>query len=235
MDQEFARQTLIDRMRRHGESLEQAAASFARGMGVPVSQLSSAIESIRREGARNMLLDSPPGVFGHSLTAEARMSGWYTGPEDGDEIWPRLRAKLEAGSLRDVVEEVDKASTKVVAHLADPHIRNLKKRGLVVGYVQSGKTANYTAVMAKAADAGYRLFIVLSGLHNNLRRQTQVRLTTDLVDHDWAPLTSDVADFGNVLNGAALLSRGVMSIAVVKKNHRAFARCVTGCGISPSR
>ena len=41
--------------------------------------------------------------------------------------------------------------------------------------MQSGKTANYTAVMAKAADAGYGFFIVLSGLHNNLRRQTQVR------------------------------------------------------------
>ena len=146
------------------------------------------------------------------------MAGWYTGPEEGDEIWPRLRAKLESGSLSDVVDEIDKASTKVVAHLADPHIQSLKKRGLVVGYVQSGKTANYTAVMAKAADAGYRLFIVLSGLHNNLRRQTQVRLTSDLVDHDWAPLTSDVADFGNVLNGAAFLSKGVISIAVVKKN-----------------
>ena len=218
MDQTFIRQTLIDRMRRHGESLEQAASSFARGMGVPVSELAPTVESIRREGRRNMLLDSPPGVYDHSVTAEARMAGWYTGPEEGDEIWPRLRAKLESGSLGDVVDEVDKASTKVVAHLADPHIQSLKKRGLVVGYVQSGKTANYTAVMAKAADAGYRLFIVLSGLHNNLRRQTQVRLTSDLVDHDWAPLTSDVADFGNVINGAAFLSKGVMSIAVVKKN-----------------
>lgn len=218
MDQAFIRQTLIDRMRRHAESLEQAAASFAQGMSVPLSQLTPAIESIRREGRRNMLLDSPPGVYDSSLTAEARMSGWYTGPEEGDEIWPRLRAKLEGGGLRDVVGEIDQASTKVVANLADPHIQNLKKRGLVVGHVQSGKTANYTAVMAKAADAGYRLFIVLSGLHNNLRRQTQVRLTNDLVDHNWAPLTSDLADFGNVINGAAFLSRGVMSIAVVKKN-----------------
>lgn len=218
MDQSFIRQTLIDRMRRHGESLEQAASSFAQGMGVPISELTSAVDSIRREGRRNMLLDSPPGVYVPFVTAEARMAGWYTGPEEGDEIWPRLRAKLELGSLSDVVEEVDKASTKVVAHLADPHIQSLKKRGLVVGYVQSGKTANYTAVMAKAADAGYRLFIVLSGLHNNLRRQTQVRLGSDLVDHDWAPLTSDVADFGNVVNGAAFLSKGVISIAVVKKN-----------------
>jgi Z1 domain len=218
MDQTFIRQTLIDRMRRHGESLEQAASSFAQGMSVPMSELTPVIESIRREGRRNMLLDSPPGVYATSVTDEARMAGWYTGPEEGDEIWPRLRANLESGNLSAVVNEIDTASTKVVAHLADPHIHSLKKRGLVVGYVQSGKTANYTAVMAKAADAGYRLFIVLSGLHNNLRRQTQVRLTGDLVDHEWAPLTSDVADFGNVLNGAAFLSKGVMSIAVVKKN-----------------
>jgi hypothetical protein len=218
MDRTFIRQTLIDRMRRHGESLEQAASSFARGMGVPMSELTATVDSIRREGRRNMLLDSPPGVYAHSVTAEARMAGWYTGPEEGDEIWPRLRAYVESGSLGDVVDEIDKASTKVVANLADPHIHSLKKRGLVVGYVQSGKTANYTAVMAKAADAGYRLFIVLSGLHNNLRRQTQVRLTNDLVDHDWVSLTSDVADFGNVVNGAAFLSKGVMSIAVVKKN-----------------
>ncbi len=218
MDQAFIRQTLIDRMRRHGESLEQAASSFARGMGVQMSELAPVVDSIRREGRRNMLLDSPPGVYGRSVADEARMAGWYTGPEEGDEIWPRLRANLESGSLGDVMDELDKASTKVVAHLADPHIQSLKKRGLVVGYVQSGKTANYTAVIAKAADAGYRLFIILSGLHNNLRRQTQVRLTSDLVDHDWVPLTSDVADFGNVVNGAAFLSRGVMSIAVVKKN-----------------
>ena len=155
MDQTFIRQTLIDRMRRHGESIEQAAESIARGFGIPLSELNPAKESIRREGRRNMLLDSPPGVYDHSLTDEARMSGWYTGPEEGDEFWPRLREKLESSGMRDVVDEIDTASTKVVAHLADPHIRNLKKRGLVVGYVQSGKTANYTAVMAKAADAGY--------------------------------------------------------------------------------
>ena len=63
MDQTFIRQTLIDRMRRHGESLEQAAASFARGMNVPAGELTPAVDSIRREGRRNMLLDSPPGVY----------------------------------------------------------------------------------------------------------------------------------------------------------------------------
>ena len=53
-------------------------------------------------------------------------------------------------------------------------------RGLVVGYVQSGKTANFSALIAKAADAGYKIVIVLSGLHNTLRQQTQRRLERDL-------------------------------------------------------
>src|SRR4051812_11257912 len=99
MDQAFIRQTMIDRMRRHGESIEQAAASIARGFNVDPKTLVPAIESIRREGRRNMLLDSPPGVYDRSLTAEARMLGWYTGPEDGDEFWPRLKGKLESGGM----------------------------------------------------------------------------------------------------------------------------------------
>ena len=50
----------------------------------------------------------------------------------------------------------------------------------MVGYVQSGKTANFSALIAKAADAGYKIVIVLSGLHNTLRQQTQRRLERDL-------------------------------------------------------
>lgn len=50
------------------------------------------------------------------------------------------------------------------------------RRGLVVGHVQSGKTGNYTGLICKAADAGYKIIIVLAGLHNNLRAQTQIRL-----------------------------------------------------------
>ena len=47
------------------------------------------------------------------------------------------------------------------------------RRGLVIGHVQSGKTANYLGVIAKAADAGYKFIIVIAGIHNNLRKQTQ--------------------------------------------------------------
>ena len=59
--------------------------------------------------------------------------------------------------------------------------RAFRTQGLVVGHVQSGKTANYSALIAKAADSGYRLIIVLTGIHNSLRQQTQRRLTSELV------------------------------------------------------
>jgi hypothetical protein len=122
--------------------------------------------------------------------------------------------------MRSVVPEIDRASTKVVAHLAAPYIHNLKKRGLVVGYVQSGKTANYTSVMAKSADAGYRFFIVLSGLHNNLRHQTQVRVSKDLGADAWHNWTTPDADFGGAVGGTAILTGDVPSLAVVKKNQK---------------
>ena len=50
------------------------------------------------------------------------------------------------------------------------------RRGLVVGHIQSGKTGHYIGLVCKAADAGYKIVIVLAGLHNNLRSQTQMRL-----------------------------------------------------------
>lgn len=218
MDEKIIRRTLIDVMRRQGISPEQAAQETARGFGIDPSQFSGVLEEIKREAERNFVLDSPPGVFADGLHAEASTMRWYQGPQAGDRFWPQLRAKLESGSLRSVIDEIENASTKVVAHLGSPYVHNLSKRGLVVGYVQSGKTANYTAVMAKAADAGYRLFIVLSGLHNNLRRQTQVRLINDLGDEYWHRWTSADADFGGAEPGAPVLVGGVPSLAVVKKN-----------------
>lgn len=67
---------------------------------------------------------------------------------------------------------------KILGHLQDPKAEGTKwsRRGLVIGHVQSGKTANYTGVIARAADAGYKLIIVIAGIHNNLRKQTQARI-----------------------------------------------------------
>ena len=108
---------------------------------------------------------------------------WYGGPSEYDVFWPDLRAALEADpAWVEAVPSLDESSTDIVGLLADPHSPSIRTRGLVLGYVQSGKTANFTASIAKAADAGYRLFIVLSGVHNSLRRQTQLRIDEQLVE-----------------------------------------------------
>ena len=89
---------------------------------------------------------------------------------------------LHTGWADDSVWQLDADSNAVVAGLANPEqIKAYAARGLVVGYVQSGKTANFTAVIAKAADAGYRLVIVLAGVLDILREQTQRRLDKELV------------------------------------------------------
>lgn len=79
------------------------------------------------------------------------------------------------------VSDLDFATEEVVRRLSDPARKMAyQAKGLVVGYVQSGKTANFTGVIAKAIDAGYRLVIVLTGTTNMLRAQTQRRLDMEL-------------------------------------------------------
>ncbi|MET9917823.1 Z1 domain-containing protein [Streptomyces sp. NPDC006435] len=83
------------------------------------------------------------------------------------------------------VAGLDEASHAVVERLSDPtRTEAYGARGLVVGYVQSGKTANFTGVAAKAVDAGYRLVIVLGGTLNLLRGQTQRRLDMELIGQE---------------------------------------------------
>ena len=55
---------------------------------------------------------------------------------------------------------------------------------MVMGNVQSGKTANYTGLIAKVLDAGYKLVVVLAGVHNSLRSQTQHRINEELLGYD---------------------------------------------------
>jgi hypothetical protein len=153
------------------------------------------------------------------------VEGWYAGPIDGDGCWAMLtRGMLESGWKREAVDELDGETTRIVSLLAHPAIGQFRRKGLVVGYVQSGKTANFMGVIAKAADAGYRLFIVLSGVTNKLRRQTQDRFDTDLLGRDrskWISLTTDQNDFDIVRGGnvdAFLMQHAQQkTICIVKK------------------
>lgn len=62
------------------------------------------------------------------------------------------------------------------------------RRGMVVGHVQSGKTANYIGLICKAADVGYKVIVVIAGIHNNLRNQTQKRLDEGFTGFDSAQI-----------------------------------------------
>ncbi len=126
-------------------------------------------------------------------------STWYTGPQSKDKYWPAIRSKLQkSGWSAESLEELDKSTSQIVGLLDHPKTPEFSTKGLVLGHVQSGKTTNFTAVIAKAADRNYKLFIVLAGIHNSLRRQTQVRLRNDLIGehHDqWIELTNPDSDF----------------------------------------
>lgn len=98
---------------------------------------------------------------------------WYTPDRRlrSDFYWKALTGHLRGqGWDDDSAASLDVSSTRVVERLSDPcRAEAHKTKGLVVGYVQSGKTANFTGVIAKAADTGYRLIIVLGGTWDILR------------------------------------------------------------------
>jgi len=84
-----------------------------------------------------------------------------------------------------MVESVDYDTEMVLERLEDPKRPGpWDRRGMVVGSVQSGKTANYTGLINKALDAGYKLIIVLAGIHSNLRSQTQLRIDEGVLGFD---------------------------------------------------
>ncbi|WP_328452046.1 Z1 domain-containing protein [Streptomyces sp. NBC_00386] len=120
---------------------------------------------------------------------------WYTPQSQQGRTWywPSYRKYLESKSWKaEAVAGLDVATDAVVERLADPtQALPYQSKGLVVGYVQSGKTANFAGVIAKAVDAGYRLVIVLGGTLNMLRAQTQRRIDMELVGRE------------NILRGAS--------------------------------
>ncbi len=123
---------------------------------------------------------------------------WYT-PERASArsfYWTAYERKLRAKGWPDeAVASLDEASRAVVERLCDPEQEAARQaKGLVVGYVQSGKTANFTGVTAKAIDAGYRLVIVLGGTLNLLRAQTQRRLDMELIGQENILRGADPAD-----------------------------------------
>ncbi len=102
-------------------------------------------------------------------------------------FWSRYERYItrEAGLPHAVVNSLHSLTDKVLERLEDPNRQgNWDRRGMVVGSVQSGKTANYTGLVCKAIDAGYKLIVILAGIHSNLRSQTQLRIDEGVTGFD---------------------------------------------------
>ena len=177
------------------------------------------VEHRHREKAREVRLMRRPGYL-----ADHGVESWYQGPQEDDRQWQSLKAMLQDEDwTADDLESLDHASTKVVAHLGAPYAAAFNRRGLVIGHVQSGKTTNFTSAVAKAADTGYRLFVILSGMHEGLRQQTQERLHSQLIEPNpehWYPLTEVDHDFRGDGGVNALLGsvQRAHVLCVMKKN-----------------
>lgn len=162
--------------------------------------------------------------------------------------WNRYEKYLKSKFGRTVINELGRTSDEIMDLLGNPSDPTFQRKGLIIGDVQSGKTATYTAIMNKAADAGYRVVILLTGVIEKLRRQTQSRIDTDFVGADSSlfrqnngrvsreigvgtidrsvsvyAMTSTTDDFkSNITNSLSSISDPVLF--VVKKNKAVLTR-----------
>lgn len=161
--------------------------------------------------------------------------------------WDRYRDYLRVikGFASNVITRMEENLFDITDLLGNPKGDNFSRKGLIVGDVQSGKTANYVGLMNLATDVGYNIIIVLTGTTNTLREQTQIRIEEGLgksslsegvkriqnadyksfIGKDPIYLTSRNDDFSKSragTYGASLGSNAVPIIIVTKKNVNAL-------------
>ena len=132
------------------------------------------------------------------LTSDTGHESWLVAARKKDwRYWPRYRQWLDGSLSIKAIEAMDESTGTVLGLLEDPSRPGpWDRRGLVVGQIQSGKTGHYTGLVCKAADAGYKIVIVLAGLHNNLRSQTQMRLDEGFLGYETRPNEKDIEPIG---------------------------------------
>ena len=112
---------------------------------------------------------------------------WYQAHKNDGFYWNRFRdylIKVKKWS-KEVVHRLNETTDDIMDYLGNPNSGKMfNRRGLLLGDVQSGKTATYTAICNKATDAGYRVIIVLAGITKSLRIQTQERLDAEFAGRD---------------------------------------------------
>lgn len=143
------------------------------------------LEKIKAEIKSEFSIKLDKGV----LIEEEHHERWFLAKKALLEMkyWERYRTYLlnDKGFSPKVVNTMDDVLDTLTDLLGDP-TRSIvyKRRGLIIGDVQSGKTANYTGLICKAVDAGYKVVVLLTGTIEKLRQQTQQRIDEGFVGRD---------------------------------------------------
>lgn len=116
-----------------------------------------------------------------TVITDSKHKKWFMGVKPGLEMkyWNRYKLYLQNDKkfAPNVINSMDDVSDEIIDLLGNPMSNeSFQRRGLVVGDVQSGKTANYISVINKAADTGYKVIVLLTGTIEKLRKQTQLRV-----------------------------------------------------------
>ncbi|KRC04310.1 hypothetical protein ASE11_04450 [Hydrogenophaga sp. Root209] len=142
--------------------------------------LSATISEGQIEEAARQIEASLSISMSDASTIQVKFEQWLPGRRSSliPYYYDRYRRHLaNRGFGSAVLGVLDKDTDKIVGLMHDPEKQGRwARRGLVVGHVQSGKTANYTGVICKAADYGYKFIVILTGIQEDLRVQTQERI-----------------------------------------------------------
>lgn len=143
-------------------------------------------KAIRKELEAKFTIEHTHGVSIDNDGDEVR--DWYTNMDKSNEVfWPKYRQYLIDHEHYDIasVNLLGNMTLKAIMdYLGDPRAESNEKplrRGLVIGDVQSGKTSTYSGLICKAADSGYRVVILLTGVTESLRKQTQERMEEGII------------------------------------------------------
>lgn len=191
---------------------------------------------------------------GEALLSDYEHVDWYPRPNDQSRpFWDRYYSYLckknpEFASKENKLGFNTDAITNL---LGDPKSSDpFGVRGLVMGDVQSGKTATYIGLICKAVDAGYKVIILLTGTTESLRRQTQSRVDEGFIGFNSEgqypvgvgkssalpyprAMTSTQSDYtgSNIdKNTSAAISRfdNIPLVFVCKKNTKVLGKIVAG-------
>lgn len=150
------------------------------------------INEDEKESIRKEILSNNKILLGlGAVLVQRKHTKWFAQRKDTlpMKYWERFEQYMlqDRGMPTNVVSSMDKVSDEIVDLLGDPtrgDTESEQRRGLIIGDVQSGKTINYSGIICKAVDAGFRTVILLTGTTNDLRQQTQIRIDEAFVGVD---------------------------------------------------